>query len=90
MKTLPSKEALALKFVELLRADIGETDYIEVKRLNRTEAYKNCCASHNFCDANMVMLEAAESFGFGVPETDDEDVALWNAAWDFAKETYLS
>ena len=49
------------------------------------------CASYNFCDANMAMLEAFEQLGIKHPAEYDGDspeqevsVSLWNAAWNLA------
>jgi hypothetical protein len=50
--------------------------------------YEFGCATHNFCDANVVMLEAFEcTFGRDplVGEMTDEDFALINDAWSLAK-----
>jgi hypothetical protein len=56
---LPTVSALAAEFDRLLRRDLTASDYREVRRLNRTPKYAgDCCASHDFLDANMAMLEA--------------------------------
>jgi len=85
--TLPAADALANKFLKLLRKDIGLRNYKEVCARNAAEPHKGICHSHDFCDANMVMLAAVQSFcdTFDVPET-DAHYDLWNAAWNLAVE----
>lgn len=90
-KTKMTAESLARKFAELLAEDIGDAAMAEVVRRNGTVDYdEGSCASHDFCDANMVMLAAVESFGYSDDDVfendcDNEVQKLWNAAWDFAK-----
>jgi len=87
---------LARKFSELLLRDIGEDNLAEVNRRNAVHAKQGdngICASHDFCDANMTMLEAMaevldadENEICGGPDgMSDATNALWIAAWDEAK-----
>lgn len=50
------------------------------------------CHSHDFCDANMAMLEAwTELTGQECVDGEDEAACrAWNAAWDRAIETEFS
>ena len=80
----PSVDEVARRFDAVLREWLNEAEYTEMLRRNRTAAYKDCCASHDFCDANMAMLEVFNGFGIDT-ETIGEDnpsTALWNAAWN--------
>jgi hypothetical protein len=81
---LPSPTELARRFDEILRDHVGDEKYGQILRLNRTPEYRNSCASHDYCDANMTMLEAMKSFG--IPEDmvveDDQCHRLWNLAWE--------
>lgn len=64
-----------------LKSEIGEENYDEVVRLNRTPEYSTgCCASHNFCDANMVMSDVLKTIG--VDEESDAGNSLWNRSWE--------
>ena len=87
---------VARKFSELLLRDIGASNLDEVNRRNAVHAKQGdngICASHDFCDANMTMLEAMAE----VLDTDENEIcggpdgmsdatnALWIAAWDEAK-----
>lgn len=87
-------QELATAFIEALRAELGADKWAEMRRLNATPDFSGdfCCASHNFCDANMVMHYACEQIGIktvlecddGTPEH-DAACAIWNAAWSLAK-----
>ena len=86
---------LAAKFAELLRGCLGDDKIAEVVRLNRTPEYTECCASHDFCDANEVMGEAfalcgVKTFVDCSPESSHEEeyataMKLWDNAWTLAK-----
>jgi hypothetical protein len=57
--TLPSINTVALAFDRILKRDLTAAEYREVLRRNRTDKYAHgSCASHDFLDANMTMLEA--------------------------------
>ena len=66
---------------------------VEMDRLNRDEYGPNVCASHDFCDANMAMVEAFEQRNLPKPydfeeKTEAEQEAsclIWNEAWEIAK-----
>lgn len=78
-------EQLAREFARLLLEELGEEIMQEVVRLNRTPDYQGpVCASHNFCDANMVMAAAFEETFGREPALDGEDLRMWNEAWDIA------
>lgn len=90
----PSAEALCEKFVEKLIEEIGVKKVGEVRRLNHKEKSAGVCHSHDFCDANMVMLAAycglTKMDEDAAVLNDEKTVALWNSAWDLAKERHLS
>ena len=97
LKPLPTAEVLADAFSAALRDELHEGIIDTIVERNRTPEYAGCCASHDFCDANMVMDAAIEGIlGHGLFEDprlyDEEDgltqegTDLWNAAWDLAKE----
>ncbi len=85
----PTPTELAEEFAARLFVRIGEANLREVIR--RNAAHGKGCASHDFCDANMVMLAALQSLA---PEIDgeldeilhrDDLLALWEEAWAIAK-----
>ena len=74
--------AIAKAFDAELRAEINAETYVEVIRRNRTPKYGCACASHDFCDANMPMLEAYKRVtGCNFPDT-EEEMDVWNRAWE--------
>lgn len=81
---------LAQRFSELLKRNIG-TSITEVIGRNIVETNLDVCHSHDFCDANEVMLQAWKDCGHnpddvtGEKQT-DEARRLWETAWDIAKE----
>lgn len=97
---IPSPLDTARAFDRILRTHITPYEYVEALRLNAEDpaysADSGCCASHEFCDANMTMLEAFASvtgkgedeivhltFGEGADiDWDGEWVTAWNAAFD--------
>jgi hypothetical protein len=76
--------AIARKFVALLRVELTPEQFRETKRRNRDRADKRSCASHDFCDANMVMADAFRQTGLEPDVDDGEQCALWGTAWDAA------
>jgi hypothetical protein len=93
-------ELLAYEFQRLLRDDLSEREWEEMRERNReyqAEGNMLCCASQDVRDANMTMQQAFQNFGLKTSidyETDSPEqlasVALWNEAWDRAKALYLT
>jgi hypothetical protein len=83
---MANAEKLASAFAYALLVDIGPAALREVIRKNKTPEYAGCCASHDYCDANMTMLHAFEETCGRAPRLQsDADVHLMNEAWDRAK-----
>lgn len=85
---------LANAFIAVLNEWIPE--HMEEVRSRNAANNDNCCATHDFCDANMAMDEAFQKvmcreFVFWndeIPETqkqNESDTDLINSAWDIAK-----
>lgn len=82
---------LALRFSYGLRTVIGREHFNEMRSENAKEQNKSICHSHDYCDANQVMLDAfLDAFGREVNLQADPDTELINAAWDIAKDKYLT
>lgn len=90
-------EPLARAFSKMLIADLGHRKMIEVCVRNddaRKAGITSTCASHDFCDANIVMLAAVESLDIRDDAGNPADVeflandqaanTLWNSAWKMA------
>lgn len=94
--------SLAREFAAELEREIGPVQMDSVVRRNRALQASgdiHCCASHDFCDANMVMHQAGvnlglrDGWGLSCPECEDEadlccdcqlERNLWNDAWQVA------
>lgn len=80
---------VANDFLRLLRREIGRENFREACIRNASPDYAFACASHDFCDANMVMLEAVTANG--LPDDDlDALTDLMNAAWAIARERMVA
>lgn len=87
--TAVTPQHLADEFSKVLRSWFKPAEWNEMVALNATPEFANglCCASHNYCDASMAMLEALENLEISA-EFDparDADCRLWNEAWDIAR-----
>lgn len=77
---------LAHAFATALRATLSPTEMADVLQRNASGEYDGACASHDFCDANLVMADAfRDVMGRDILRDDgpptDADCTLWNAAW---------
>lgn len=79
----PPIQALAEEFSRLLRRDLGPELMKEVIRLNKT-CPPGTCASHDFCDANMVMHEAQINLKLDLDLGLQSNLDIWSGAWDLA------
>jgi hypothetical protein len=85
----PTPDAIADKFLALLRDELGDARFALVCERNLAEANVGICHSHDFCDANMIMNAAFEAFDLLASDDDetpmsDKHVALWNDGWERA------
>lgn len=91
MDTVEARVARA--FADVLRQWLTPDEWAEMHRRNATYQSTGACASHDFCDANMAMLEAFKACG--VPfETDANGptpatARTWSRAWNIAARDYL-
>jgi hypothetical protein len=77
---------IAQAFAETLKKDLEPRQFAEMKKRNLTYG-EGICASHDFCDANMMMAAAfKEVTGREADVATDADTALWNQAWDLARK----
>ena len=83
---------LAKSFSVVLRQWLTDSDISRINAANAASGYDpSVCASHDYCDANMAMLEAVSiAIGIGVDDI-DVDVSdarfckLLSEAWAIAK-----
>lgn len=85
---IPTPTDLARAFSAVVAEWLPPGELEAVRECNRTtHADPGVCASHDFCDANMAMLEAWRRCT-GSDEIDANDqaqAAAWNEAWKLAK-----
>ncbi|WP_281663529.1 hypothetical protein [Paraburkholderia fungorum] len=83
-------EFCAKRFAEVLADWLTPAEQAVVVERNRSQMDPLICHSHDFCDANMAMLDALQSVGI-ISETfsslPEEAMILWCAAWDEAKRS---
>lgn len=99
--------ALGVQFAMVLREWLTPQEMAQVRQRNAVDpqAKAGICHSHDFCDANMAMLEAfrvihrrephyegdVDEAGYTHTSEDTErDFAAMGRAWDFAKRVYLT
>lgn len=80
-------------FSQLLHSELSQEDMNKLQLQNLSPEYKGdtVCASHNYCDANQVMINAMELNGYAYPmyDTDEPEYEAWasviDAAWSLSK-----
>lgn len=94
----PTAEQWAAAFIQQVHSTLTPEQIAEVNRRNATPDYAGCCATHDFCDANVLMSSAFKSLtgtepdetnphadGLHMPGMADEVGALWDEAWTLAQ-----
>ncbi|ERJ38656.1 hypothetical protein L810_6873 [Burkholderia sp. AU4i] len=80
---------VAIAFCRQLALSLTGAELTQVRERNRVEEIAGVCHTHDFCDANMLMLDAFVECGLAEnPESciGDELHPLWNLAWKLAAE----
>jgi len=77
-----SPEELAIDFSCKLYDELGRRCLQEVNERNEANNDEFSCASHDFCDANQIILDCMNGI-FG--PASEEITEFYNAAWDIAK-----
>jgi hypothetical protein len=73
---------LADAFSARVQAALGARIVALVNLRNATDRRSDVCHTHDFCDANQLMLDAGEQVGIDTLN----DINAANCAWDIAKE----
>lgn len=88
---MKNEAKLARLFVLSMNAVLSDSELLDVNVQNKRDGYDPAtCASHNFCDANEVMLDALRSY-LGITQdrdgewTLDDHIDRVNKAWQAAK-----
>ena len=84
---------LARHFSVVLRQWLSDSDIIRINAANAATGYESStCASHDYCDSNMAMLEAVSNAtgipvdGIDVSISDVRFCELLSKAWEIAKQ----
>lgn len=94
-ESAPTVERLAAAFASHLFGELGAAAMGEIRAAN-VGSLPGACASHDHCDANLIMADAfADIMGRAfLPGNDrapsDADCALWSDAWQRATRDYLT
>ena len=84
-------QALAESFAAALADTLGPVLFQSMRTRNVQNIGDGICASHDFCDANQVMLDAfAYAMQREADTSSDADMALMDAAWTMARSRYLT
>lgn len=83
---MATKWDLAVEFSRQLEQAIGSVALESAVMENILESDPNICHTHDRCDANQCMLDAADALGIAFDPQDERQMKLFNAAWDIAKE----
>lgn len=79
-------EKIAKKFADVLASWLSSEEIAEFLQRTKDEKDSSICHSHDYCDANMAMLEAFKFYGLNLVDGKDETFALCNEAWSLAKK----
>lgn len=84
-------QTLAKVFSAVLKEWLTDEQFQEMKDWNGRNRDNPCCASHDYCDANMAMVEALIQHGTMKSHGDDPLIhkELMNAAWTHARQEGL-
>src|SRR5262245_59997593 len=93
-RALPEILALAAKFSELLRAELGPQTMAAVNALNIKDGKpveNGCCASGDYCDSNTVMDVAWQALcGYEIDHSSQSHGDRWNDSWDIARRSHFN
>lgn len=94
---------VAFSFGKRLEEAVGADAYLAIVAQNAKDL-DDCCASHDHCDANVIMEAAMNAHGIAQPDVSEFDMEvwsdvfherdeayteLWNAAWDHWKNNSM-
>jgi hypothetical protein len=72
---------LAQEFTARLRATLTSEKWIELIDLNSNESNPAICHSHDYCDANQIMIDSISFIGIEY----SAESTLWSDAWLHAR-----
>lgn len=84
-------DQLASEFIKVCRETFTEAELLAIDKANAAyveQGQRSVCATHDYADANMLMLEALTRLLGHEPPNMSEDAEgskRWSEAWDLAK-----
>lgn len=86
MKTTVTE--VAVEFTRIMLSSTAPAVMRIVRERNREFIAEGLydCATHDYCDANIVMMHAFLNLDLPDPSEDEALIPLWNAAWDLARK----
>jgi len=76
---------VARSFCNLIAECLAAEQMHEVVARNAAETNPNVCHTHDFCDANLLMVDALKGQGLSSHIDDGYSHAVWDGAWSLAK-----
>jgi len=90
MKKVDKIEMVARVFQQKIHEVLTTEELIKIDKANKINdehSMGTCCATHDYCDANVYMIDAfREVIGRYAIAASDHDMGITNDAWDRAKE----
>jgi hypothetical protein len=90
LEAISSPSLIAREFVRLMQDALTEDQLILIDGRNATDEYASACASHDFLDANMLMLDALTRAGADGDPEGEWFTCMVNAAWEIARNDGFS
>ena len=87
IRTHENIDSICVEFIKVINEWLTDQQIAIVNERNAQPDMKGSCATHDFYDANMAMDEAfKKAMGGQIDLQSDDDMFLWNEAWDLAKD----
>lgn len=85
-------KSVAKRFADKLQSSLGPEGWEEMRRRNASPEYDGSCASHDFCDANVVMEGVFIDLRLSTEDLgdDNDQTKIWNNAWEAARRDHLT
>jgi len=83
---MTTTEQIARKFSDIIKSWLTPSELDEVILRNKEPKYAECCATHDFCEANMAMFDAMHAvLGVELEMENQDQEKLFHEAWTAAK-----
>lgn len=83
---MKTTEKIANDFIDVLNEWLTDEELRDIVQKNRAEENDNICHTHDYCDANIAMIEAMEKNGFEYDCYNEKYMKTFFEAWEIAKK----